>query len=78
MTPSILFHAPVRSGGPLHMSNEHFINLEGVKLNRHIYRIIPQRRFFELFRTHEQSLARPASWPDPFENFIRNSTAHYP
>jgi hypothetical protein len=60
------------------MSNEHFINLQGAKLNRHIYRIIPQRRFFELFRTHEQSLARPASWPDPFENFIRNSTAHYP
>ncbi len=38
--------------------------------SRHIYRIVPVERLFELFENRQNVLVKPRKWDDPFENFI--------
>lgn len=44
-----------------------------IKDDEHLYRIIPLRRFYDLFRSHQNALVRPKLWDDPFENLALNS-----
>lgn len=53
----------------------HGINLteNSLFLDEKIYRIIPMKRFYELFDNQENVLVRPRLWEDPFENRVMTS-----
>ena len=50
------------------MSN--YLNLSRRDRDRHIYRIIPITRLYELFDTRTNVLVNPQKWEDPFENVL--------
>lgn len=60
------------------MKNKSFINLTENELDRYVYRVMPVRRFYELFRDKKNILLRRSKWEDPFENFILNAPARLP
>ena len=57
------------------MDRKNYINLKRTDQSKYIYRYISFKRLYQLFSTQENALVRPASWDDPFENYILNSTA---
>lgn len=48
------------------------ININESDLDRKIYRVFNEERFFQLFDNNELVLVRPKLWEDPFENFLMN------
>ena len=66
----------MRLRGSLHgeaMNKKNIINLRDEEVNKHVYRVMSLRRFYELFSNQENVLVRPSKWEDPFENFILNA-----
>ncbi|MGO7371741.1 DUF2971 domain-containing protein [Rhizobium leguminosarum] len=57
------------------MDDKNTINLTGQDLDAHVYRVMPMKRFYELFGNKQNVLVRPSKWEDPFENFILNARA---
>ena len=55
------------------MNNENYLNLDEKDKDTCIYRVICEKRFYELFRKRQNTLVKPLLWDDPFENFILNS-----
>lgn len=50
-----------------------YLNLPAEDRDRYIYRIISVDRFKELLQGRHNTLVKPSSWGDPFENFILKS-----
>lgn len=48
------------------------LNLKESELDKPIYRIISFDRFYIMLQMKNNSLSRPGTWEDPFENLIRN------
>lgn len=57
------------------MKNKNIINLANKDLDAYVYRVMPLKRFYELFGNKQNVLVRPSKWEDPFENFILNAPA---
>ena len=55
------------------MNSENYLNLDEKDKDTFIYRIICEKRFYEMFRKRQNTLVKPLLWDDPFENFILNS-----
>jgi hypothetical protein len=54
------------------MDLEHcYVNIPPSRRNWPVYRIISQKRLFEIFSERVNTLVNPVLWDDPFENFIR-------
>src|SRR5438552_16214215 len=50
-------------------------NVIGVSLDTQIYRIFPLRRIIQALKEGKLALVKPASWDDPFENFLFKAKA---
>jgi hypothetical protein len=57
------------------MKNKNIINLAEKEIDSYVYRVMPIKRFYGLFRDKKNVLVRPSKWEDPFENFILNAPA---
>jgi|TARA_R110000737_G_scaffold319633_1_gene330926 hypothetical protein len=50
-----------------------YLDIEEKDYDQYIYRIIPYDRFIELFEKNKNTLVKPNSWEDTFENFALKS-----
>lgn len=51
-------------------------NLISVGLDTPVYRVFPRNRMLQVLNGKQLALVKPASWEDPFENFLLKAKAH--
>lgn len=73
-TPSTPCGRILKASGGV-MNDKNIINLATKDLDAHVYRVVPLKRFYDLFGNKQNVLVRPSKWEDPFENFILNAPA---
>jgi len=55
------------------MREQNYLHLPQSDRDRFIYRIVSLQRFEEMLEEKSNTLVKPSSWDDPFENFILKS-----
>lgn len=51
---------------------KNYLNIESNHQNKKIYRVFSVDRLLEMFEKKENTLSKPKTWDDPFENFLFN------
>lgn len=55
-----------------------YLNIPKSERDDHVFRIIGLHRLYELFEKGANTLVKPHTWDDPFENFILGLKAQLP
>jgi hypothetical protein len=59
------------------MRPENYLNLNHLQYDKPIYRIMPIEYLYTMFSGKQNVLVKPASWEDPFENFVLRARVEY-